>query len=94
VLHRDLNSKNLLLDDHYMTKLSDFGLSRHKDDLKKMTSNVGFLANIAPEVFKGEKYSEKADVFSFSIVLYELFTGKEPHEGYIRPNAHFLVRLS
>jgi serine/threonine protein kinase len=81
VLHRDLNTKNLLLDDHWTTKLGDFGLSRVKDDVNKMTSNVGFLANIAPEVFKGEKYSEKADVFSFGMILYELFTGREPHEG-------------
>eukprot|EP01122_Echinamoeba_exundans_P015392 TRINITY_DN728_c0_g1_i1.p1 TRINITY_DN728_c0_g1~~TRINITY_DN728_c0_g1_i1.p1 ORF type:complete len:721 (-),score=143.90 TRINITY_DN728_c0_g1_i1:2567-4729(-) len=81
VLHRDLNTKNLLLDDHWTTKLGDFGLSRVKDDVNKMTSNVGFLANIAPEVFKGEKYSEKADVFSFAMILYELFTGREPHEG-------------
>ena len=81
VLHRDLNTKNLLLDDHWMTKLSDFGLSRVKDELDKMTGNVGFLANIAPEVFKGEKYSEKADVFSFGMILYELFTGREPQEG-------------
>lgn len=81
VLHRDLNTKNLLVDDHWATKLGDFGLSRVKDDVNKMTSNVGFLANIAPEVFKGEKYSEKADVFSFGMILYELFTGREPHEG-------------
>jgi len=71
VLHRDLNrcavpgstlscpltqfSKNLLLDDHYGCKLSDFGLSRVKDELQKMTPNVGFLANTAPEVFRGER---------------------------------------
>lgn len=78
LVHRDLNTKNLLLDDHYSIKISDFGLSRPKHD-HKMTMSVGFLGGMAPEVYRGNDYTEKADVFSFAMVLYEILTGKESH---------------
>ncbi|XP_049850484.1 stress-activated protein kinase alpha-like [Schistocerca gregaria] len=77
LVHRDLNTKNLLLDANYATKISDFGLSRIRDEMNNMSVLVGFLGVMAPEVFKGEKYSEKADVFSFAMVLYEILTGRE-----------------
>lgn len=78
LVHRDLNTKNLLLDDHYGVKISDFGLSRPKHD-HKMTMSVGFLGGMAPEVYRGNDYTEKADVFSFAMVVYEIVTGKESH---------------
>jgi tRNA A-37 threonylcarbamoyl transferase component Bud32 len=78
LVHRDLNTKNLLLDDHYGIKISDFGLSRPKHD-HKMTMSVGFLGGMAPEVYRGNDYTEKADVFSFAMVVYEIVTGKESH---------------
>lgn len=80
LVHRDLNTKNLLLDDHYTIKISDFGLSRPKYD-HKMTMSVGFLGGMAPEVYRGNDYTEKADVFSFAMVVYEIITGKESHHA-------------
>jgi ankyrin repeat protein len=80
LVHRDLNTKNLLLDDHYGIKISDFGLSRPKHD-HKMTMSVGFLGGMAPEVYRGNDYTEKADVFSFAMVVYEIVTGKESHHA-------------
>lgn len=80
LVHRDLNTKNILLDDHYSVKISDFGLSRPKND-HKMTMSVGFLGGMAPEVYKGQDYTDKADVFSFAMVVYEIITGKESHHA-------------
>lgn len=80
LVHRDLNTKNILLDDHYGVKISDFGLSRPKND-HKMTMSVGFLGGMAPEVYKGQDYTDKADVFSFAMVVYEIVTGKESHHA-------------
>ncbi|CAK4105358.1 unnamed protein product [Aphanomyces euteiches] len=65
ILHRDLKSPNLLVDCDYSVKISDLGLSRVK----------------APEVLGNEKYTEKADVFSFGILMWECLTGKCPYEG-------------
>jgi tRNA A-37 threonylcarbamoyl transferase component Bud32 len=79
VIHRDLNTKNLLVDSNWTTKISDFGLSKLFNADREMTTHVGFLVNMAPEVFKGQHYTQQADVFSFAMVLYELYTGQEPH---------------
>jgi serine/threonine-protein kinase TNNI3K len=71
VLHRDLKSKNILLNEHLDAKLADFGVSREHGDMT-MTAGVGTSLWMAPEVLMGERYDDKADVFSFGVVLAEL----------------------
>ncbi|GLE06146.1 hypothetical protein PINS_up015357 [Pythium insidiosum] len=78
VLHRDLKSKNILLDSSLNAKLTDFGVSRERAD-STMTAGVGSSLWMAPEVMMGERYDEKADVFSFGVVLSELDTHKLPY---------------
>jgi serine/threonine protein kinase len=80
ILHRDLNTKNILLDEHYRCKISDFGLSRLKVEGHQMTTHVGFLVCMAPEVYIGEEYSFQADVYSFGMVLYHMAVGKQPND--------------
>uniref|UniRef100_A0AAV1UXH0 Protein kinase domain-containing protein n=1 Tax=Peronospora matthiolae TaxID=2874970 RepID=A0AAV1UXH0_9STRA len=72
VIHRDLKSKNILLDDSFRAKLSDFGISRERSVEDTMTAGVGTIYWTAPEVLMGKKYTEKADIFSFGIVMSEL----------------------
>ncbi len=75
ILHRDLSSKNVLLQaGSHLAKVADFGLARAKSDM--MSNTTGALLWMAPEVYKGEKYTEAADVFSYGIIVWELFTGK------------------
>eukprot|EP01117_Protostelium_nocturnum_P016504 TRINITY_DN6541_c0_g1_i1.p1 TRINITY_DN6541_c0_g1~~TRINITY_DN6541_c0_g1_i1.p1 ORF type:complete len:754 (-),score=232.36 TRINITY_DN6541_c0_g1_i1:129-2390(-) len=81
IVHRDLTPKNLLLDTTYTCKVCDFGLSRIKEDSGSLTTSLGCLPYQAPEVFRGRRYTEKSDVFSFGMVLYELLSGEEPHKG-------------
>lgn len=81
VLHRDLKSANLLLDDAYNTKVCDFGLSRLKAQERSMTGNCGTVQWMAPEILGNQPYAEPADVFSFGIILWELLTGECPYEG-------------
>ncbi|KAK1928667.1 Dual specificity protein kinase shkD [Phytophthora citrophthora] len=71
IIHRDLKSKNILLNSALEAKLSDFGISRERLD-HTMTAGVGTSLWMAPEVMLGEKYDEKADIFSFGVVLSEL----------------------
>ncbi|ETL25821.1 TKL protein kinase [Phytophthora nicotianae] len=71
VIHRDLKSRNILLTTDLDAKLTDFGVSRERAD-HTMTAGVGTSLWMAPEVLMGERYDDKADIFSFGVVLSEL----------------------
>ncbi|GMF28807.1 unnamed protein product [Phytophthora fragariaefolia] len=71
VIHRDLKSNNILLNHAMEAKVIDFGISRERVD-QTMTAGVGTSLWMAPEVMLGEKYDDKADMFSFGVVLSEL----------------------
>jgi serine/threonine protein kinase len=74
-----LKSLNILLDHALTAKLADFGWTRIK--AKVMTSKIGTYQWMAPEVIRGFKYTEKADVFSFAVIMWELATRKPPYYG-------------
>ena len=86
VLHRDLKTQNLLTDhktNPRTVKICDMGLSTYKEKfLKKTLTAVGTPQYAAPEVLRHDRYSEKADVYSFAVVAWELFQpdGKFPFE--------------
>jgi serine/threonine protein kinase len=75
VLHRDLTPANVLLSlDLSLAKVGDFGLAREATaEGMTMTSAVGNCVCMAPEVFNGSKYNASADVYSFGILLYQMF---------------------
>lgn len=79
IVHRDLTSKNILLDSQWTAKVADFGLSRIIiEDRDKISNSTGCLPWIAPEVYSGQPYTELSDVHSFGIILWELSTGRDP----------------
>ncbi|KAG1687758.1 hypothetical protein DVH05_004627 [Phytophthora capsici] len=71
VIHRDLKSRNILLNRNLEAKLTDFGISKERLD-QTMTAGVGTCLWMAPEVMMGEKYDVKADIFSLGVMLSEL----------------------
>eukprot|EP01132_Coremiostelium_polycephalum_P007877 gene7877-9696_t len=80
ILHRDLSTKNILLDESCLiAKVADFGLS--KEQGFEMTASVGYLPFQAPEVFIGELYTSKADVYSYGILLWCILTGEQPNQN-------------
>ncbi|CAI5716319.1 unnamed protein product [Hyaloperonospora brassicae] len=80
VLHRDLKSNNILLDSDRRAKVSDFGVARKRTD-GTLTGGVGTCLWMAPEVMLGDRYNDKADVFSLGIVLSELDAHALPYAG-------------
>ncbi|CAH0475101.1 unnamed protein product [Peronospora belbahrii] len=86
LIHRDLKSRNVLIDAHSGAKLSDFGISRNRSFDETMTAGVGTARWIAPEVILGGHYTEFADIYSFGVVLSELDTCKAPFHDATNTN--------
>lgn len=82
VVHRDLKSANCLVDKHWTVKICDFGLSRIMTDLPiKDSIAAGTPEWMAPELLRNEPFTDKCDVFSLGVIIWELCTLKRPWEG-------------
>jgi len=80
IMHRDLKSLNLLVDQNWGVKVSDFGLTKSKMHTYTMTQ-CGTPQWMAPEVLRNEQYNETADIYSYGVILWELYTRKDPYAG-------------
>ncbi|KAI4338592.1 hypothetical protein MLD38_023630 [Melastoma candidum] len=86
VVHRDIKSSNILIDDDFNAKISDFGLAKLLGAGKShiTTRVMGTFGYVAPEYANSGMLNEKSDVYSFGVVLLESITGRDPVD-YGRP---------
>ena len=85
VVHRDLEPKNVMVDDEDHVKLIDFG-SAMKEDARRLTFAgsspvLGTPAYISPEQVKGQRGDQRSDIYAVGVMLYEMLTGQPPFTG-------------
>lgn len=83
IIHRDIKPQNVLVHSEGLIKVSDFGIARMADTktISKADSVMGSVHYFSPEQAKGEPVTERSDLYSVGVVMYEMLTGHVPFDG-------------
>lgn len=94
IIHRDMKSDNILIDDDLHAKITDFGISKifnEVDSNQQHTKQIGTSCYMSPEVTMGKTYNEKCDIFSLGIIMYEVLTENTNPYGASIMNVEYQV---
>ncbi|MFN2188931.1 MAG: protein kinase domain-containing protein, partial [Candidatus Promineifilaceae bacterium] len=83
IIHRDLKPENVLLADDGTPRLSDFGVAHfvHRTSMAPPGSQAGTWSYMPPEAFMGQRPDERADIWSFGVLLFEMLAGRRPFQA-------------
>ncbi|MDZ7720217.1 MAG: serine/threonine-protein kinase [Balneolaceae bacterium] len=93
VIHRDIKTRNIMIDISGNVKIMDFGLARlvGTDPITKTGTTIGTTAYMSPEQLRGSGADMRSDIWSYGVVLYELFSGELPFRGLHEPAVMYSI---
>lgn len=81
ILHRDLKPANVIIDDNGKARITDFGIAGIEAEPEGSEVRVGTPAYMSPEQIRGKGLSQRSDIYSLGLLMYEVFTGKQTFEA-------------
>jgi len=78
IIHRDLHSGNILYESEFDVVISDLGISKSSIESANDDKIYGVIPYMAPEVLQEKKYTTASDIYGFSMIMWELMTGRKP----------------
>jgi serine/threonine protein kinase len=91
VVHRDVKPQNIIFNEEGCAKIVDFGIACGEAYCDPLANDTGTFRWMAPEMMKHKTYGRKVDVYSFGLILWEMFSGSVPYEDLNPFQAAFAV---
>jgi serine/threonine protein kinase len=81
ILHRDIKPANIIIDSKGEARITDFGIAGIEAEIHGIEARVGTPAYMSPEQIDGREITQRSDIYSLGLLLYEIFTGRQAFEG-------------